>query len=89
MSKISLEIEMQKKVDTVKFEKKEEKRKSPALKSKNFDSSTPVEALLQQFRACAHYYKWTEEENSVQVKCALSGDALPWSGHRSIQNNLQ
>ena len=36
---------------------------------------------MQQFRACAQYYKWAEEESSVQMKCALSGDAaiLIWS----------
>ena len=36
---------------------------------------------MQQFRACAQYYKWTKEESNVQMKCALSGDAaiLVWS----------
>ena len=36
---------------------------------------------MQQCSACAQYYKSTEEERSVQMKCALSDDAatLVWS----------
>ena len=36
---------------------------------------------MQQFRACAQYYNWTEEESGVQMKCKLSGEAaiLVWS----------
>ena len=80
-SKISLEIEMRKKADTDNSEKKEDKRKSPAVKSRNFDGTTPVEAFLQQFRVYAHYYNWIKDESSVQIKCVLSGDAatLVWS----------
>ena len=44
---------MQKKVDTDKFEKKEDKRKSPAVKPKNFDGSTPAEAFFSNSE-CAH-----------------------------------
>ena len=63
------------------LEKKEDRRKSPAVKPRTFDGSAPVEAFLQQFRACAQYYKWMEDESSVQMKCALSGDAATsvWS----------
>ena len=53
---IASEIEMQKKADTDKSEKKDDKRKSPAVEPRNFDGTTPVEAFLQQFRVCAHYY---------------------------------
>ena len=52
-----------------------DRRKRPAVKPRTFNGSTPVEAFLQQFRACAQYYKWTEEKSSAQMKCALSGDA--------------
>ena len=67
--------------ETDKLEKKKNKRKSTAVKPRTFDGSTPVDTFLQQFRACAQYYKWLEEESSVQMKCALSGDAatLVWS----------
>ena len=45
-----------------KLERKEDRRKSPAVKPRIFDGSKPVEAFLQQFRACAQCYKWTKEE---------------------------
>ena len=64
-----------------KLERKEDRRKSQAAKPRIFDGSTPVEAFLQQFWACAQYYKWTEEKSSAQMKCVLSGDGatLVWS----------
>ena len=58
-------IEMQETEDGEKSEKKDDKRKSPAVKPRNFDGSTPVEAFLWQFRACAQYYEWAEEESGV------------------------
>ena len=63
------------------LERKEDRRKSQAAKPRIFDGSTPVEAFLQQFWACAQYYKWMEEESSAQMKPILSGDAatLVWS----------
>ena len=82
-SEVQLEIEKMGDAD------KSEQRiqaKSSAVKSRNFDGSTRVEAYMQQFRACAQYYKWTEEESSVEMKCALSSEAftLVWS-----QTNLE
>ena len=58
-----------------------DRRKSPAVNPRTFDGGKPVESFLQKFRSCAQYYKWTEEESSVQMKCAISGVAatLVWS----------
>ena len=53
--KIASEIEMQKKADTDKSEKKLTEKSSRKLR--HFDGMTLVEAFLQQFRVCAHYYK--------------------------------
>ena len=39
-SKIALEIETQNKADTDRSEKKDDKRKSPAVKPRNFDGTT-------------------------------------------------
>ena len=64
-----------------------DRRKSSAVNPRTFDGSKPVESFLQIFRACAQYYKWTEEENSVQMKCAISGDAATLSGRRPILNS--
>ena len=60
------------------------------MKPRNSDGTTPVEAFLQQFRVCAHYYEWTEEESSVQMKCAISGDAatLVWTQINPEQLNV-
>ena len=77
---------MRKTEETDKFEKKEDRRKSPVMKPRTFDGSTPVASFLQQFRACDHYYKLTEEESGVQLKCTLSKDTatLVW-----LQTNLE
>ena len=74
-------ISNESKVETKQEETDQTMRKSSAVKPRTFDCSTAVEAFLQQFKACAQYYKWTEEESSVQMRCALSGDAatLVWS----------
>ena len=79
-SKIETKSGVRKTEKTDKLERKEDRRKSPAVRPRIFDGSTPVEAFLQQFRTCAQYYKWTEEESSVKMKFALSGDAaiLVW-----------
>ena len=79
--KITSKLEMHKTEDPDMSEKKDDDRKSPTVKPDNFDSSKPVEAFLQQFRACTQCYKWTETESVLQMKCALSGDAtsLVWS----------
>ena len=69
-SKVEKKLEVRNTKETDK-----DRRKSPALKPSSFDGSTPVEAFLQQVRACAQYYKWTDE-SSVQMKCALSGDVV-------------
>ena len=74
-SKIETKSGVRKTEETDKLERKEDRRKSPVVKPRIFDDSTPVEAFVQQFKACAQYYKWTEEESSVQMKCILSGDA--------------
>ena len=75
-SKVATKLEQRKTGETDK-----DRRKSAAVKPRTCDGSAPVEAFLQQFWACAQYYKRTEEESSVQIKCALSGDAatLVWS----------
>ena len=56
-------------------------RKSPTLKLKEFDGSTPVKVFLQQFKACSQYYEWDDEECCLQLWGELSGDAaiLIWS----------
>ena len=56
-------------------------RKSPLVKSNDFDGTTPVEAFLQQIKTCAQYYCWSDEECSIHLRCALIGDAatLVWS----------
>ena len=80
-SKFETNSGVRKTEETDKLERKEDRRKSPAVKPRIFDGSTSVEAFLQQFSTCAQYYNWKEEESSVQMKCALSGDAatLVWS----------
>ena len=52
VSQIASELELQKKADKDKSEKKEDKRKNPAVKPRNFDGTTPVKAFLKQFRTC-------------------------------------
>ena len=54
-------------------------RKSPLVK--DFDGTTPVEAFLQQIKACAKYYCCSDKECSIHLHCALIGDAatLVWS----------
>ena len=64
-----------------------DRRKSPAVNPRTFDGSTPVGAFLQKFRGCAQYYKGTEEESRVQMKCAISGYAATLSGRRPILNS--
>ena len=56
-------------------------RKDPLAKPKDFDSTTPVEAFLQQIKTCAKHYCWSDEECSIHLRCALIGDAatLVWS----------
>ena len=56
-------------------------RKGPLVKPKDFDGTTPVEALIQQIKTCAKYYCWSDEECSIDLRCALIGDAatLVWS----------
>ena len=56
-SKVETKLEIRKTEETDK-----DRRKSPAVKPRTFDGGTPMEAFLQQFRACAQYYKWAEEE---------------------------
>ena len=54
--------------------------KGPLVKPKDFDGATPVEAFSQQIKICAKYYYWANEECSIQLRCALIGDAtsLVW-----------
>ena len=77
--------------ETDKLERKEDRRKSPTMKPSIFDGSTLVEAFVQQFKACAQYYKWTEKESSVRMKYALSGDAasLVWSQTKPEQHTVE
>ena len=53
-------------------------RTGPLVKSKDFDGMTTVEAFLQQIKACANYYCWSDEECSIHLRCALIGDAATW-----------
>ena len=64
-----------------------DRRKSPAVNPRTFNGSKPVGSLLQKFRACAQYYKWTEEESSVQMKVQSAALLLLWSGRRPILNS--
>ena len=50
-------------------------RKGPLVKPQNLDGTTPVEAFLQQIKTCAKYYRWSDEECSIHLRCALIGDA--------------
>ena len=59
-SNIETKSGVRKTEETDKLERKEDRRKSLAVKPRIFDGSTPVEAFLRKFRTCAQYYKWTE-----------------------------
>ena len=80
-SKIETKLEVKKGEKTEKLEKKEDRRQIPSVKSRTFGGSTPVEAFCSNLGRVAQYYKWTEDEISVQMKYALSGAAatLVWS----------
>ena len=53
----------------------EEKRRSPPIKLKEYSGSTSIETFFQQFRTCASYYRCTDEDKGVYLRCQLIGDA--------------
>ena len=59
----------------------DEKRRNPPLKLKEYSGSTSIETFFQQFRTCAAYYRWTDEDKGVYLRCQLTGDAanLLWA----------
>ena len=58
-----------------------QKRHSPPIKLKEYSGPTSIETFFQQFRTCAAYYQWKEEDKGVYLRCQLTGDAanLLWA----------
>jgi hypothetical protein len=50
-------------------------RRKPA-KPDRYDGTGSVEAFLEQFRTCAQYNRWDEEDKYVQLKLCLRGSAV-------------
>ena len=42
---------------------------------KEYNGSTSIETFFQQFRTCAAYYCWTDEDKGVYLRCQLTVDA--------------
>ena len=47
----------------------------PMVKLKRYNGTTSVESFLSKFQACAHYYKCSDEDKSLQRRCLLDRDA--------------
>ena len=58
-----------------------QKRHNPPIKLKEYSGRTSIETFFQQFRTCAAYYHWTEEDKGVYLRCQLTGNAanLLWA----------
>ena len=54
---------------------------NPQIKPKEYNGTTSIETFFQQFRTCAAYYKWTDEDKGVYLRFQLTGDAanLLWA----------
>ena len=62
-----------------------QKRHSQPIKLKEYSGTTSIETFFQQFRTCAAYYHWTEEDKGVYLRFQLTGDAanLLWAQSNS------
>ena len=58
-----------------------ETKRSPPIKLKENSGTTSVETFFEQFRTSAEFYKWTDEDKGVWLRCQLTGDAanLLWT----------
>ena len=54
---------------------KRRNRVQSMAKLKRYDGTTSVESFLSQFHACARYYNWGGENESLQLRYLLDGDA--------------
>ena len=52
-----------------------ETKRSPQIKLNVFNGTTSIETF-QHYRTCAAYYKWTDEDKGVYLRCKLTGDAV-------------
>ena len=50
------------------------RQNSPPIKLKEYNGTTSIQTFVQQFKTCAAYYHWTEEDKGVYLWCQLTGD---------------